>query len=233
MEVIRTFAADAFQDNECYVLNGELAEKYLSPLPKIAVYSIICREPQLPREMELLYTACFSNAKDFLGGFQVLFGAYKAWLFIADSSWQPQSVIVKHKRIWKKLEEKWRLIGINPFAEIENISSEGIRYAGLAELNDDGFGLAFQLMREYSSAVILSQRTELGSKAGAEEIFGASFPLKKGLPIGEIDWLRLVLSLCPLGDVVIKVGGSFGERAVSVDFFMGVKTLEKIQKSES
>lgn len=150
---------------------------------------------------------------------------YKVWLFTSHGPWQRNSAMVKHYRLWRSFPSKWRLDDFRLGSETMVESNEGVRFAGLAEVSQAGFFTATQIMRSESScAIILSARPDIGSQGGITQLFNSAFP-GNGTAQSRVDWLSLSLDCCQLGDVVIRVGGSWDEREASLDFFMLPKLL--------
>ncbi len=109
--------------------------------------------------------ACAENAIPLLFENVTLSNRYKLWLFTAHCPWQPKSVMVKHQKLWKGLSRKWDLSTLRLYDEVMSESEEGIRFAGVGEVAQDGFLTSILLMREEpSSFLILSERDNISAE---------------------------------------------------------------------
>ena len=226
MHTRNVVAPDVFVENECVTFHKSRALQITHAIPELAAVCIVATEVELPREMELLDKACADYAIPLLFANPRMNRDYKVWLFASHGPWQPNSVMVNHYKLWRSFPSKWRLDDFRLGPEIMVESSEGIRFAGLAEVSKASFFTATQIVRSESScALILSARAEICIERGIVQLFNSAFPPGNGTAQWGVDWLSLSLDCCQLGDVVIRVGGSWCEREASLDFFMSPKLL--------
>lgn len=230
MNISLKTASNVFQDNDCVFFDLETATHVVDSVPKLAAMTILCEEKGLPRNLELMDKACAGYGERLLKNLTVNLN-YKIWMFLAHGPWQMKSAVVRHNKLWKSLLKEWPLNARSLSQEIMVESQDGIRFAGVAEIGPESLFIATQILRqEQSGAIILSQRNGLDSKDGVLQIFRAAFPIEKGKERTRIDWLSLCLNLCVMGDVIIKIGGSWDERETSLDFIF---TLDKLASFRS
>lgn len=227
MDTRKDVAPDVFVENKCVTFDKSRALQITHAIPELAAVCIVATELELPREMELLDKACADYAIPLLFANPRMNRDYKVWLFAAHGPWQPKSVMVKHYKLWRSFLSEWRLDDFRLGAESMVESSEGIRFVALAEVSKAGFFTATQIVRSSSScAIILSARAEICIERSIVQLFNSAFPPRKGIAQSRVDWLSLSLDCCQLGDVVIRVSGSWCEREASLDFFMSPKLLQ-------
>src|SRR5205814_7915724 len=103
--------------------------------------------------------------------------------------------------LWKRHHDLPGPDGVRSLGpEIVFSSSDGIRYAGVAELTDTGTVKAIDYVRKnLSTALILSDREGFESESNIRELFASACPLKKGITAWQIDWMTLAAALCPRG----------------------------------
>jgi len=226
MDTRKDIAPDVFVENKCVNFDKSRALQITHAIPELAAVCIVATELELPREMELLDKACADYAIPLVFDNPRMNRDYKVWLFAAHGPWQPNSVMANHYKLWRSFQSEWRLDDLRLGAESMVKSSEGIRFVGLAEVSKAGFFAATQILRRsMSCAIILSARAEISDERSIVQLFNSAFPLYKGTAESRVDWLSLSLHCCQLGDVVIRVSGSWDEREASLDFFMSPKLL--------
>ena len=195
--------------------------KYYSMLiPQIDVLKVACVEPSLPRDIELMSVKCSLVVKGILFGNYPALHGFKPWLFISDETWQPKSKLIRHKKLWKRLEIDFSLNEFQHEEEVEFESDKGLRYATIAEVTVSNVITAIQILRsKRSSALIFSNKCGMQSRNNIRSIFELAFTKEKGIERSMINWPNLIANLCPTGDLVIKAGGSYDEREIYVNFF--------------
>jgi len=226
MHIRKVVTPDVFVENKCVTFDKSRALQISNAIPELAAVCIVATELELPREMELLDKAWADYAIPLLFANPRMNRDYKVWLFASLGSWQPRSVMVKHYKLWKRFRNEWSLddFKLGPESMVE--SSEGIRFAGLAEVSKAGFFTATQIVRSsIACAIILSARAEISIERSIVQLFNSAFPPYKGTAQSSVDWLSLSLDCCQLGDVVIRASGPWCEREASLDFFMSPKLL--------
>ncbi len=229
MHTKKLLAPDVFAENECVVFDRARASKMTSLVPDIAAMCIVTTELQLPREMELLDKANADYVAPLLFDNQLINDGYKIWLFASHGPWQPNSVMVNHNKLWKSFPSKWTLDNFLLSREVMLESSEGIRFAGVAEVSKNSFLTPIQILRSESScAIIASKRDYVDSERGVVHLFNSAFPTNNGVPQTRIDWLSLALDCCSLEDVVVRVSGSWDEREASLDLIMLSRLLPRL-----
>jgi hypothetical protein len=133
---------------------------------------------------------------------------------------------VRRKGLWKSLEidEKTYLGG-----STEQLfrSSDGIRYAGILELETHDLPLVADLARSHQSAFGFLMHSQPFPEDLTARLFVAAFPPRKGLPEVRVDWLSLVQASSS-ESVLIRASGSFDERAVCLSFIMNSDMIRKV-----
>jgi hypothetical protein len=233
MKIIKCYTSDVFQENGCLHFEKTRLKGATEPVSKIGALRVICQEWQLPRDMELLFATCFQWAREVWEDVNSPLSSYTPWILIADAGWRHADKITRYKRLWRKLAERWDTSGFSEKIESEIVSIEGVRFVGLARLSESGVGTAFQLMREYPAAIMLTPGRGLGAEISIGSLFSASFPAEKGIPGEQLDLLSMSQFLSPTNVVVVKAGGSFGERETSADFLLNSELINAFVKNGS
>jgi hypothetical protein len=219
-------ASNVFLQNDCIVFDRARATQLVDSVPDIAALSVICREEQLPRDLALMDKACVEHAVSLLFGNTAFDKRYRVWLFLCHGPSQPRSVMVKHKGLWASFPIKWKLNMLCRSDEIVFESKDGLRYAGVAQIGADSLFTATQLLRANPScALIISKRLDVSSENGINALFKSAFPLRREVAASRVDWLHLSLNLCPVGDILGSVTGSWDEREAAFNLIMRRDTL--------
>ena len=190
-------------------------------LPELAAVSVVAREPNLPRDLDLMDNTCAVEATELVFHNPQLSEDHRLWLFAAHGPWQPKSAMVKHKKLWTRFIRKWDLSQFHLRDEILLESEEGIRFASVAEVTEVGFPTTAKILREESSCtLILSKRRDVDSQDGVRQIFEAAFcPIDQPVQ-SSVDWLNLALHSALLKDVVIRLTGSWDEQESALNLIM-------------
>ena len=144
MHTRKVVAPDVFVENKCVTFDKSRALQITHAIPELAAVCIVATEVELPREMELLDKACADYAIPLVFANPRMNRDYKVWLFASHGPWQPNSVMVNHRKLWRSFQSDWRLDDFRLEPESMVKSSEGIRFAGLAEVSKAGFFTATQ-----------------------------------------------------------------------------------------
>jgi len=218
MEIKRFSTQDIFQKNEC--LRFDLAEAAfrVEVVPKIGAVSIICRDVDSNRSLEAMDNACIEHAR------AILFDEerFNLFLFLAHAPWQSKSAMVKHNKLWKSFPKTQLLGQCNLSQELMIESREGLRFAGVAKIDSDHLVPAMNILRHenHSAAMILSSRDDISTLEGIRALYDAAFPTIGNKGATRLDLLNLALKVCPLGDVVVRMGGTLDDRETSIDLLM-------------
>ena len=71
------------------------------------------------------------------------------------------------------------------------------------------------------------------SEADIRRIFEAAFPISiKEVRETRLELLNFVLTLCPLGDIVVRISGTWDEGETSIDMFMRSELLRYFESPE-
>jgi len=221
MQIRKLVAPDVFIMNDCLIFDGSRAEKLVDIVPALSCASILASEEGIPSNQEALEQSCTDCATKLLFGYQSPSDDDRLWLLLAHGPWQAKSAMVRNKKLWRSLSSKLPLESFLLSQDVLVESDAGLRFVGVAEVTKDNFLTAVQVMRsEPSSAMILSKRQDIYSEDGIRFLFDSAFSPRDRAIQASVDWLNLALHCSPLGDVVIRVGGSWDEREASLDFIM-------------
>jgi hypothetical protein len=103
--------------------------------------------------------------------------------------------------------------------EVPFESAEGVRFATMVELTDENFADGMRLLRDVrSGAVKLSALNDANAAEEIRRFFRCAFPLRKGVPDIQVDWVSLAAEYCPRGDILIRASGNWDELECSLDF---------------
>lgn len=210
--------ADVFNDPDWPLFSQATVNKGKPTLPKLGVISYISRADSMPQDMDMLFDACVAQVKPKVFGNPLLCSRYKAWLFVAHSSWQPKSRVVMYKGLRNSLPEI-PCKGLR-FKELAIEATPGVRFAGIAEIDSATFRNAILFPKEYASVVVISDAEELTFEDSLRSMFSAAFPSLKGIAQASIDWASLSEYLCPMGNVLVRANGSYDERLADIDCIM-------------
>lgn len=221
MRTQKLVAGDLFVKNDCLWFDRDRALRLAGVETPLSAVCMVTDEPQLPRELESMDKACVEAAAPLLFDNERLSEKHKVWLFLAHGPWQANSVMVKHRRLWRSFPSAWELGDFRLCGEASVESREGVRFAGVAAVSRQGLFTATQILRgSNSGALLLSERDYCETEDDLMRLFDDAFPSVNGVPQGQVDWLNLSLARCPSDDVVIRVSGSWDEREASLDLIM-------------
>jgi hypothetical protein len=190
-------------------------------VPDIAALSVMCKEERLPRDLVLMDKSCAERAALLLFDNSVLEEGYKVWAFLCHGPWQVRSAVVRRKGLWASFPMDWNLNVSRRSDEILFESKDGLRYAGVAQIEADSLFAATQILRgNPSCAIIVSKTLDISSEDSVKALFNAAFPVRREVAATQVDWLHLSVNLCPLGDILGSVRGSWDEREVSFNLIM-------------
>lgn len=221
MQTQKLVAGDLFVENDCLWFDKARAQRLTGVATPLSAVCVVTAEPQLPRELELMDKACVEAAAPLLFDNERLGEGHRVWLFLAHGPWQANSVMVRHRKLWKSFPSAWDLDDFQLCREAMVESRAGVRFAGVAAVSRRGLFTATQILRGANSgALVLSERDYCESEDDLMRLFNAAFPGAAGAPQEQVDWLSLALACCPSDDVVIRVSGSWDEREASLDLIM-------------
>lgn len=223
---------DVFNDPSWPLFDKNKAMRAVNMVPKLGVLSFACTKLGLllPGKITLLDAECAAQIKPLIFDNPQLY-KYKAYLFAASNKWHLKNRISMYKirqgGLREVLPKEWQINELYPEKDILSRkeclfeSSEGLRIAGLTEISEKTFSTVVQSIRGFgAAAIILSSREEMAQEEQGKLIYRAAFPEHKGIPETLIDWMMLALDVCPLGDILVRVSGSYVERCSSIDCIM-------------
>jgi hypothetical protein len=227
---------DLFLDNESLLMDRQHALQYSVSVPPLGAVTFVAARSSKLQELGELAAACAEKARNLV--IDSVGKEFCVWLFIADGPWKPATRIARYNRLWRRHPEIVNSSGVGKVGqEVEFESGGQIRFAGSLEISGNSFSKAVELVRTNPScAMIMSKRPDMGSSSSTRSIFLAAFPEKGELAQVRVDWMRLAINLCPQGDMLFRVSGSFDDHEAAVDVIAvedGIRRLsERIGKEK-
>lgn len=219
---------DLYSENLSLILDPQRIPPHLTPAPPLGAVTFIARKSVPSQNLRDLAIACgreaFPLAKS--TGNEVKTG----WLFVSDGPWRDANRIVLYQRLWKNHRDLVEA-GTNGLKSDEvAIQRHGkIRYAGLLEITDALIDKAIEATRVNTSfAIVFSSRADIVFSESINYIFSHAFTKKNGYEGTSIDWMTLAITLCPRGDVLMRVSGLFDDREAAVDLIATPRNLPKL-----
>ena len=88
-------------------------------------------------------------------------------------------------------------------------------------------------MRGETAALILMKRHWPVIADEVRRLFGAAFPMVFTKQLAHIDWLNLAMAICPVGDVLGRLGGFSDEGETSIDIILSATSYLELATSVS
>jgi hypothetical protein len=124
------------------------------------------------------------------------------------------------------IEQRYGIETFRRGPEVEFTSPEGLRYATVTELFPKNFSVGAAVLRKNAdSALLLTQGENMETEEAVKALFDTMFLEENGSYRSSISWARLVAQRCPLGEIPVKAGGSWDERAYYLEFLGLVERL--------
>lgn len=143
-------------------------------------------------------------------------------LFLAHAPWQPNSRVVRYRRIWG--DEFFRSCPLPPFSrgtEIARVSGAGIRYASTLNVDSDLFSVAAHILLSdmFASFFVVSRLNRPVDKS-IEELFDAAFGRDAdGTPGTHVNWGSLIHRSAANHEIIVKRSEAVGELRGAIDLF--------------
>ena len=207
---------DLYVDNESLAFDHDRAEKLSRPAPPLAAMSFVARAEGNSCGLQELARACADEAASFVAALSV---PRQGWLFVADGPWREATAHVLHRRLWKNRASLGEShVGGRRSEDVAIRNGRNVRYAGVVEITPELRDQAIDIARtDRACAIIFSSRVDMTDPATIEIIFRRAFSGASDEARTDVDWLALAVSLCPLGDVLLRVSGLFDDREAAVD----------------
>lgn len=217
--VLREELPDIFRNKEWPLFDEETAQDVPGYVPNLSLIEFKVFKPDLPRDMDVLDQACADKVADYIFNTNNFTKTFKVWLFLEVGAWLKKSSVVLQGGL-RALREKAWLDQLPKMHEVIIESGNRSKSAGLAEIvTREHFMAAIKLSRSHHwSCVIASERADITSEKSINSIFASAFP--PGNKILGVNWSHLSLSLCPIGDILLRVSGSYDERLATIDCIM-------------
>lgn len=236
MEVSVGKLSNVFREGEDLLIDDvrqrAQVSRYAASGPPVGALRVVCAERGLPRDLRVMRERCAAEAGKYLFHRAGPFGAFRLWLFVAHAAWRPATRVARHKKLWRSLEPYHPLGRFRRGEEVEFASASGLRYAGTAEVGPDNFNDAVHLLSsEATCSLVYTGAWESPSAEAARSLFAAAFGGEGGEPETRINWPGFVARMCPEGHILMKAGGSWDERAVSLDLFGKAELIDLLAES--
>jgi len=209
--VLKNEFLDIFRNKDWPLFNEEMAQKTLGRVPSFSLVEFKVFKPELPRDIAELDQACAERIAPLLYKNDKLTKENKVWLFIGQE---------RRGRIKSLLKKEW--LDVLPLAtEVSIESNSGAKSAGLVEIAAENFLTAIRILRAIDSAcIIVSGRSDIVSERNIVYTYYSAFPSERVPQTSGVSWAGLTLLLCPVGDILLRVSGSYDERLATIDCIM-------------
>lgn len=191
----------------------------------VSLVRVLCTE--LGASNENLEIVCTEQAEKLAWEWLVSNGEMP-WLFVADYGWQEDNRVVRYKKLWRARQEAHDFTGLILGHETAFCTTEGVRFAGIAQIESRGFSRALEIVRCAESAIILFSRRNLNAVDEVQKIFHSIFPSKRGSPQCDVDWAAASLAFGVQDEILVRTRPTFGDKEAFIDFFMRDERLASI-----
>jgi hypothetical protein len=154
---------------------------------------------------------------------------WNAHMVLIDAPWQPKSVMVRYKRLWKRYSQIQVFDPAQLSEEVMVESQEGLRFGGVVQLTKDTFALASRIVWEspHSAFLLLSRANDYMNVAFIRQLMHFAFPEVSGKWDIRADLLNVCHHVCPRGDAIGRVTGDWDSRDVAIDLIMTPEFLSE------
>ncbi|MBD3673949.1 MAG: hypothetical protein HUJ26_10540 [Planctomycetaceae bacterium] len=210
----RITSPNLFVDNDSILFDRDRAKSFAEDIPDLSAITIIAQPSGFPVTLSDQAVSCAQEALSLIQA--QVDRQYRMFLFVTSGPWQESNRIVRYKKLWKLIPN---ISGSVKFSEeVEFKRDNKLMYAGLVEFIISDINSLVEIARtDISSAIICSHRDKIDSLASINNIFTHAFPTYKEKPLTRVDWLALAIEVCPLGDILVRVNGTFDDRESAVD----------------
>lgn len=228
INVNREVVIDAFQSSNWPLFDEKRNQELFTNIPEVGIASYTTALSQDQDSQSSLIQECTRFLDNDL--ISIIPNDYSMWLFIIEPDWKPDTRINRYKQLWRTYSPQ-SLANLVLGSEVLFASSEGLRYAGLAEIPRSHLIEGIELTSQ-CSAIIITKR-EINSTAGIEELYRLAFSYQNSTSLSIIDWMMLASSLCPKGDLVIRAGADDYSKQWYIDLFASSEIIRKINSAVS
>jgi hypothetical protein len=149
------------------------------------------------------------------------------WLLVGQR-WQPDTVMARHKRLWKLLESRGIALPSDKHREeLCMTSDEGIRFFGIARIAPTETEAAYNIMKASALALLIAARSD--APPTVEEYLGLGWdgPGYTGADF----WRDVGSATVRRGGAILQLFGEFDDREVGVDVIVGRDSFDRLRKS--
>lgn len=221
---------DLFSENEVSnvhspeVLSTHYARPRLEGRPRLGAVTFLTVDTEMDRDLSAMHQRCVEEAVA-----TIWQTGWSAHMVLIDAPWQPKSVMVRYKRLWKRYSQ---IQGFDPAQLSEEVmveSQEGLRFGGVVQLTKDSFWLASQIVWEefHSAFLIISRTNDYMNVATIRQLMDFAFPEVNGKWDSQVDLLNVCHHICPRGDAIGRVTGDWDSRDIAIDLIMQPEYLQE------
>jgi hypothetical protein len=224
LEVVQSLSEDLLAElEESQPDNVEVLEDQL-PLRRISCLRYSVHAPPDLFEYTKLVDACCAAAQPVVEMFWQ--AQFSAWLFLVGA------VLTKERRVKFEnysLPGPAKQAGLLNGKQVEMTfdATEGDRAAGLYRISSERFCAACGFInRKLYPLIILSKRTDFATIDTIGRLHEIAAYDGRGKPTNALNWRAVALSVCPRGDVVVRVDGAFDDLDRVLNFIYVNDVLE-------
>lgn len=160
-----------------------------------------------------------------------VFSEYKLYIITYYGVSSPVSSVARYKKLWKRIDGKIDLSGLEKSKEIEISVAKGSIFCGLLQLNENNIEKAIKIVNELDGmCVLVASKSEMMAESEIVRVFHNVLLCdynKDLLPeVYKIDYRRLCLDLCEHLGLVVRLGNAAEE--VSFAIFLNEILYEEV-----
>jgi hypothetical protein len=208
---------DIFHNRDWPLFSASQLAASATDVPRVTLVEFSVFEPGIPREVELMDKACAEHVSGLIFTNVNKDAGIEPWLFVADRWWRHKSERVMSDA-FRSLPKEWMLERMPRSVEIAVEQDGRVRFAAISKLDRETFSFATALLRRHlASYILLSSRPEVATGESLKSMYLSAFPKQHSEECSEVNWPSLAADLCPKGDIIVRVSGSYDERLVAID----------------
>ncbi len=141
---------------------------------------------------------------------------YSIWLLPSTASWQPNSAIVNHLKLWKSLKRSGYNLSLEAAQEISVKSHEGIKFFGATKLQESELeaGLSILTKKRMSLLILLPDEHKVDLQKYVDKRW--EFAREHDYDF----WTAVITYTCCNGGIFLRSFGEFDDREAGVSAVM-------------
>ena len=216
IDVKQTKSAHVTEDNNIFPFLESKSVVPLDQLSSISFTSYVDLAPQ-----KIAKKKCFDNCIDTV---YANFPTYSLRLLASNSSWQPNTAIVKHLKLWGALKRRVIDISNRENTEVSISGENGVKFFGEVKMGKSDTDIALQILaKERMSFVIClpnDHSTNLDKYIDKNWAEARSFDYSF--------WTAIITYTCLCNGIFLRIFGEFDDREVGVTAVMLRKLFDLI-----